>query len=321
MKNIDLKDRKILYELDLNARQSDAAIGRKVNLSKDMVNRRIRKLIENGVIKYFYTIIDATRLGYISGRLIIKFQHDTPEKEIEMVNLLVAKPYTWWIGRIEGQRDLCLTIWAKDIYNLFNILREIQQEFKWLIKDFVPGIYAKFYQYRRAYLVNKQIPDSKPVITCFREVADFDQTDINLLKIIAADARIPTTDIAKRLHVTSDTVRMRLNKLIGKKIIQGFRAALDLRNLGYLWYKIQLDLEDVSKISNIIHYASNNPNIVYAYEVIGGYDLELELEVENYEQFKKILDEIRDIFSKEIRYCDHFLFSEEFKIIYMPMTV
>ena len=321
MKNIDLKDRKILYELDLNARQSDAAIGRKVDLSKDVVNRRIRKLIEKGVIKYFYTIVDATRLGYISGRFIIKFQHDTPEKEIEMINLLIAKPYTWWIGRIEGQRDLCFTIWAKDTYDLYDIIREIQQEFKWLIKDFVPGIYAKFYQYRRAYLLNKQTDNSKPVMTCFREVADFDQTDINLLKIIAADARIPTTDIASRLHVTSDTVRMRLKKLIDKKIIQGFRAALDLRNLGYLWYKIQLDLEDVSKISNIIHYAHIHPNIVYAYEVIGGYDLELELEVENYEQFKKILDQIRGMFSKEIRYCDHFLFSEEFKIIYMPMTV
>ena len=321
MENIDLKDRKILYELDLNARQSDAAIGRKVDLSKDVVNRRIRKLIKKGVIKHFYTIVDATRLGYISGRFIIKFQHDTPEKEIEMVNLLVSKPYTWWIGRIEGQRDLCFTIWAKDTYDLFDIIREIQQEFKWLIKDFVPGIYAKFYQYRRAYLLNKQIDDSKPVLTCFREVADFDQTDINLLKIIAADARIPTTEIASRLHVTSDTVRMRLKKLIDKKIIQGFRTALDLRNLGYFWYKIQLDLEDASKISNIIHYAHSHPNIIYAYEVIGGYDLELELEVENYEQFKKILNEIRDRFSKEIRYCDHFLFSEEFKIIYMPMTV
>jgi Lrp/AsnC family transcriptional regulator for asnA, asnC and gidA len=321
MENIDLKDRKILYELDLNARQSDAAIGRKVNLSKDVVNRRIRKLIERGVIKHFYAIVDATRLGYISGRFIIKFQHDTPEREIEMVNLLVAKPYTWWVGRIEGQRDLCFTIWAKDIYDLFDIIREIQQEFKWLIKDFVPGIYAKFYQYRRSYLLNKQTDDSKPVITCFREVADFDETDINLLRIIAADARMPTTDIASRLNVTSDTIRMRLKKLIDKKIIQGFRAAIDLSNLGYLWYKIQLDLEDVSKISNIIHYASGHPNIVYAYEIIGGYDLELELEVENYEQFKKILDEIRDRFSKEIRYCDHFLFSEEFKIIYMPMIV
>jgi len=321
MENIDLKDKKILYELDLNARQSDAAIGRKVDLSKDVVNRRIRKLIEKGVIKHFYTIVDATRLGYISGRFIIKFQHDTPEKEIEMINLLISKPYTWWIGRIEGQRDLCFTIWAKDIYDLFDIIREIQQEFKWLIKDFVPGIYAKFYQYRRAYLLNKQIDDSKPVTTCFREVADFDQTDINLLKIIAADARIPTTDIASRLQVTTDTVRMRLKKLIDKKIIQGYRAALDLRKFGYLWYKIELDLEDVSKISKIIHYAYNHPNIIYAYEVIGGYDLELELEVENYEQFKKILDEIRDVFSKEIRYCDHFLFSEEFKITYMPMTV
>ena len=143
MKNIDLKDRKILYELDLNARQSDAAIGRKVNLSKDVVNRRIRKLIEKGVRIYFYTIVDATRLGYISGRFIIKFQHDTPEKEIEMINLLIAKPYTWWIGQIEGQRDLCFTIWAKDTYALYDIIREIQQEFKWLIKDFVPGIYAK----------------------------------------------------------------------------------------------------------------------------------------------------------------------------------
>jgi Lrp/AsnC family transcriptional regulator for asnA, asnC and gidA len=247
MKNMDLKDKKILYELDLNARQSDAAIGRKVDLSKDVVNRRIRKLIEKGVIKHFYTIVDATRLGYISGRFIIKFQHDTPEKEIEMINLLISKPYTWWIGRIEGQRDLCFTIWAKDIYDLFDIIREIQREFKWLIKDFVPGIYAKFYQYRRAYLLNKKIDDSKPVTTCFREVADFDQTDINLLKIIAADARIPTTDIASRLQVSTDTVRMRLKKLIDKKIIQGYRAALDLRNLGYLWYKISLDLRTYQK--------------------------------------------------------------------------
>lgn len=321
MEKIDLKDRKILYELDLNARQSDAAIGKKVGLSKDVVNRRIKKLIEKGVIKHFYTMVDVTRLGYISGRLFIKFQYDTPESEIEMVKLFVSKPYTWWIGRIEGQRDLCLTIWAKDTYDFFDIIREVQREYKWLIKDFIPGIYAKFYQYKRTYLLNKPTDDSKPVTTCFREVVDFDQTDIDLLKVIAAEARIPTIDIANRLNVTSDTVRARLKKLIDKKVIQGFRAALDLRKLGYLWYKIRLDLEDVSKIPNILRYAHNHPNIVYAYEVIGGYDVELELEVESYEKFKEILNEIRDRFSKEIRYCDHFLFSEEFKIIYMPMTI
>ena len=321
MENLDLKDRKILYELDMNARQSDAAIGRKIGLSKDVVNRRIKKLIEKGVIKHFYTMVDVTRLGYISGRLFIKFQYDTPESEIEMVKLFVSKPYTWWIGRIEGQRDLCLTVWAKNTYDFFDIIRDVQKEYKWLIKDFVPGIYAKFYQYRRAYLLNKQTDDTKPVITCFKEAVDFDKIDSDILKIIAANARIPTIDIMNKLNITSDTVRARLKKLIDKKVIQGFRAALDLRKLGYLWYKIRLDLEDISKIPNILHYAHSHPNIVYAYEVIGGYDVELELEVENYEKFKEILNEIRGTFSKEIRYCDHFLFSEEFKIIYMPMTI
>jgi DNA-binding Lrp family transcriptional regulator len=43
MQNLDLKDKKILYELDFNARQSNASIGKKVGLSKDIVNRRVKK--------------------------------------------------------------------------------------------------------------------------------------------------------------------------------------------------------------------------------------------------------------------------------------
>ena len=37
MEQVDLKDRKILYELDLNCRQSNAQIGKKVGLSKEVV--------------------------------------------------------------------------------------------------------------------------------------------------------------------------------------------------------------------------------------------------------------------------------------------
>ena len=41
---IDTKDRKILNELDFNARQSNSEIARKVGLSKEVVNYRIRNL-------------------------------------------------------------------------------------------------------------------------------------------------------------------------------------------------------------------------------------------------------------------------------------
>jgi len=51
MVNIDLKDRKILYELDLNARQSLNEIGKKVGLNKDSVAYRIKRMEDEGIIK------------------------------------------------------------------------------------------------------------------------------------------------------------------------------------------------------------------------------------------------------------------------------
>ena len=44
MTKLDLKDRKILYELDLNCRQSNSQIGKKVGLKRDVVAYRIKKL-------------------------------------------------------------------------------------------------------------------------------------------------------------------------------------------------------------------------------------------------------------------------------------
>ena len=51
MYKIDLKDRKILYELDLNCRQSNTRIGKKVGLKRDIVSYRIKRLQKQGVIK------------------------------------------------------------------------------------------------------------------------------------------------------------------------------------------------------------------------------------------------------------------------------
>ena len=41
MDKLDLKDKKILYELDLNARQTDNQIAKKVGMSRDSVRYRI----------------------------------------------------------------------------------------------------------------------------------------------------------------------------------------------------------------------------------------------------------------------------------------
>ena len=71
MYKLDLKDRKILYELDLNCRQSNTQIGKKVGLKKDVVNYRINNMGKEGVIKNFWTAINTFKLGYDVFRVYI----------------------------------------------------------------------------------------------------------------------------------------------------------------------------------------------------------------------------------------------------------
>ena len=51
MVKVDIKDKKILYHLEINSRQSFNSIGKKVGLSKVNVAYRVKKLQEKGIIK------------------------------------------------------------------------------------------------------------------------------------------------------------------------------------------------------------------------------------------------------------------------------
>ena len=76
---LDLKDRKILYQLDLDSRQSFAQIGRKVGLARNSVSYRINRMEEEGIIQGYYTVIDCFKLGYSSLRFYLTYQYASPQ--------------------------------------------------------------------------------------------------------------------------------------------------------------------------------------------------------------------------------------------------
>ena len=53
---LDKKDKKILYELDKNARATCSAIAKKVMLSQEVVYSRINRLEQKDIIKNFQTV-------------------------------------------------------------------------------------------------------------------------------------------------------------------------------------------------------------------------------------------------------------------------
>src|SRR3989344_1316436 len=103
---LDMKDTRILYELDMNARQPLSKIARRGGLSKEVVNYRIRSMEKEGIIEGYYAALDLSRMGYMFCRLFIKFQNIGLEKEKKIINHCKALPYVRWMYTIDGPWDI-----------------------------------------------------------------------------------------------------------------------------------------------------------------------------------------------------------------------
>ena len=114
MENLDLKDRKILYELDYNSRQSFRSIGRKVGLSKDVVATRVKKLEDMGIIRCYCAIVDENKLGYNAYRFYFSFQNVTPQLKKEIINYFLNEKITDTVCSLEGSYDLLVVILVKN---------------------------------------------------------------------------------------------------------------------------------------------------------------------------------------------------------------
>jgi DNA-binding Lrp family transcriptional regulator len=317
-KIIDKKDKSILYQLDIDSRQTYKQIGKNVKLSREVVQYRIHRLEEMGIIRGYQTLIDVSKLGYLNCRFFIKFQKDSPEEENRIIEYYKNHPRFWWVDSIDGFRDLGLACWVNNTYEFFDLKEDLIKRFGKFIFALDIAIYSKFYIFKRTYLSGKRQGDETVKTMFSPERAEYDQKDLAILRLIAPDARMTSVEISKRTGISVSNVAYRIKRMIETGIIKDFRVVLDLQKMGYYWYKIEIQLDDLNIKRTMFEYFRQHPNIIYAYETISENDLEVELEVQSYEDFRKILDEIRNLFGKSIKKYHHLLWYKEHKFLFMP---
>ncbi len=319
---LDLKDRRILYELDLNARQSSSEIAKKVKLSKDTINYRIKRMEKLGVIQGYYAILDASKLGYISFRVYIRYFEITPQKEEEIVNHLVKEKNVGWVAKKEGNHDLAFMFWAKDIYEFADFWQKFTEKFRPYFYENYIGIWAKLHHYRRAYLLNlKQDLSKTEIMGGSKEIAKFDKTDWEILRLIAPNARVSLVEMAKKLNLSERAVAYRIKQLEQKEIILGYRALLDIGKLGYNYFKVDIKLRDGKKIKELMEIARINPNIIYVNEMISGMaDFEFDIQIQGKEELNRLIQELKEKFKDAIRNFEFSATLKEYKLLYLPVA-
>ncbi len=320
MIKLDLKDKKILYELDLNSKQSFNEIAKKVGLSKDSIIYRIKNLQKTGIIKQFQTLVNFGKLGFTSFRLYLKFQNTTSSKEKEIIEFLKKQKDIVWIVSIEGEYDLGILILTKNLKEMNILWEELLQKYRNFIDRKWLTIFTKIKYYPRTYILeNKQNKQEQIIITEPQNIK-VDKTDLKILKLLTPNSRIPILEIAEKLKITPKTVTSRIKQLEDKKIIVGYRTMFDLEKLGYQYFKVHFTLHNMTnqKEERFRNYIKRHPNIIYDNEVLGGDDIEIDIQVKSLPHLREILEDIKKQFSEVIKNYKYMLFYKEHKYLSFP---
>jgi len=315
---LDDLDRKILYHLDLNSRQSTREIAKKVGSNKNTVNFRIHKLIERGVITRFSTNINTAKFGYSNIKVYFQFQDFNEKIEKEFFDYLKSIKRVGWIVRASGRWDALFCFWAKSSFDFHKIFTKILNRFSRYIyhKEIIHNI--NWFYYNRKWLM-KNIKVF-PVLYGEKPGDEkLDDLDKLILKRLIENARIPITTIANEAKTSSQNVLNRIRKLKKRGIITKFSIDLDYPKLGIVFCKTFIYLQNITieRLKELYNYCAQQPKIFALTTTLGAWDLELEFEVENFEEMMSIMDRIKNKFSDMIRSYESIIITKQSEVRYI----
>ena len=125
MERLDETDERILAELTEHARATFAEIGQKVSLSAPAVKRRVDRMLDNGVIKGFTTVIDRNALGWNTEAFVQVFCHGTIAPD-RLRAAWVDMPEVVSAATVTGKSDAILHVLARDMGHLEATLERIR---------------------------------------------------------------------------------------------------------------------------------------------------------------------------------------------------
>tara|TARA_Y100000287_G_scaffold55946_1_gene43945 strand:- start:5711 stop:6190 length:480 start_codon:yes stop_codon:yes gene_type:complete len=123
-----------------------------------------------------------------------------------------------------------------------------------------------------------------------------DEVDHQILDILIDNARIPFTDISKKLLVSAGTVHVRVKKMEDAGILKGSSLNLDYEKLGYsfiAYIGIYLERNDLTE--KVLSELEKIPNVTVAHITTGKFNIYCKLRAKDTKHAKDLIFQIDDI--------------------------
>lgn len=300
---MDKKDEKILVELLKNSRQPTNQLAKKVGVSREVADYRIKKLIEQKIITSFYSVIRPEFLGFNRSGCLVQLKNISSIKEREYFNEIIKHPLVTYVGPSVGRWNLIFDIFSKDTNHLSKTFQEVISPLKNYIDTYVLIQSITSMEHYPEKMLGHHFPitHQSPIKKLF-----IDEKDKLILKLISNNSRIDYLELSKKLRLTSNAIKYRIKALEKSGLISGYTIDLDYTKLGFEAHNIQVKLTDLDKESEVLHFLRNAKNVLYFYRHLGheNWDLDIGIIVRNALELRDFLIELRKNYGDFIKIHD-----------------
>ncbi|MFH2021472.1 MAG: Lrp/AsnC family transcriptional regulator [archaeon] len=318
---LDIKDKKILKELFRDGRIPFSLVAKKVGMSKEVVNYRVNKMLERGLLLGFNSVYDVKRIGWKIYMVYLKLKSIDNKREQEIINTLKSHKNVAWVIKCIGYYDIIIKIFARESHEYNHTIKEIESLIGLSLSDYDSDAAEREHPVQIPFLYAPVNPDRHEDI---RKEGDFkiSNIDISILEELAHDARMPLSDMASKLSVSRDLLKYHLKKLEEELIILKYRPSAwsGSKSLGFSWYLISLKLRqlETEKQMTLFSYIANHPNVTYFYELTGEHDFGFEIRIKTGDELNDVMMQIRSILGEDLKSHILNLILKEYKYTYFP---
>lgn len=321
MTKLDKFDLKLLTELENNARQTLSQIAKKLKTSQQVISYRLKSLENKKIVGGYYTLINLTKLGYTSYRTMIRLSNIDEQKHKEIIAYLMEHPNVLWLVECGGRWDLLVNFSAHNIIQYNNLLREFRNKFPQQIQNYDILTTIEMSYFGRDFFINKSREIKEPLYFG-REFKPekIDKVDLQILNLISEKARLNSVEIAEKIGISPNTIILRIKNMKKTGLIQGFKPLIHLENIPYSGYKALIKFQNITeqKEKEIISYLRTDVNIVGIIRLVGGWDFEIEFEVDSKQKMLEITRNFRDKFKEVIKEFEVIPLFHEHKYNFFP---
>lgn len=126
-------------------------------------------------------------------------------------------------------------------------------------------------------------------------MSDLDRTDRKILKVLQADGRIATVDLAEKVGLSPTSTSDRVKRLQRDGFIAGYGARLDPHRLGLgllVFVEVSLDKTTPDVFEKFAEAVKRAPEVLECHMVAGGFDYLVKTRVADMAAYRRFLGDI-----------------------------